>query len=412
MKKFLKAGVISAFLLLCYYLFEPVITWGFGWNALPEYNETQTDTKVTDTVLSDAILKSQIELIKAKKNSQAPAISIAVGLNDEVVWAEARGYKDIATSDLVDTKTMFRIGSVSKAVTSVGLGKLLQQGKLSLDNKVNQYTQYFNNKGITIRQLASHTSGIRNYGTCFCFPIWEYHNNDFYDSIEESVAIFGSDKLLFEPGTSFSYSSYNYTLLSGAMEQVARKPFLNFMEDEVFGPLNMSRTSGDFIDKNIENKATFYEIYENEYKEVFQVDNSNKWAGGGLISTPTDLVKLGNSMLNSTILQRSIVDTLFQAQVLKDRTINPQHYALGWRHNYFNVFDGKEKVDAIHHGGTAAGSTALLILFPKYNLSMALMINKSSSSFQLFDYILPIAEMFITHIKEEPQKEHSPIQKP
>src|SRR5690606_12487415 len=126
----------------------------------------------------------------------------------------------------------FRIGSVSKAVTSVGLGKLLEQEKIRLNDTVGKYVPYFEHPEITIRQLASHTSGIRNYGLCFCFPIWEYYHLKNHNSIEKSVAVFNGDPLRFKPGTSFGYSTYNYTLLSAAMEEASGSKFLRFMTDE------------------------------------------------------------------------------------------------------------------------------------------------------------------------------------
>lgn len=427
MKRIVTGGAVIVFIIICYFLFEPVFVWRAGWQALPDVHNTEPDVTIKDAEWDNEITASQKLLSRFHALSQSPAVSVAVGVGNKLIWAEARGYSDIESGVVADTQTTFRIGSVSKAVTSVGLGKLLEQDMLGLDDSVGKYVAYFGNPGITIRQLASHTSGIRNYGLCFCAPMWEYYSNDIYNSVEKSVAVFGSDALLFEPGTSFSYSTYNYTLLSGVMEKASGQEFLSFMADEVFDPIGMKYTSGDYADSIIENRAKFYEVNDGEYKEVYPVDNSNKWAGGGLISTPSDLVKLGNALLNGAILKKATVDTLFAPQPLADGTMNPQHYALGWRHEIsmmlnpdieqsqpamimdssnllisqprthetVELFDGKKKVRAVHHGGTALGSTALLILFPEYQLSIAMIMNKHSESYQLFDYVVPIAEQFI-----------------
>lgn len=400
MRKTFIGATIIACLVISYFLFEPVFAWAFGWQPLPEVAALGPNTAVQDAAFLSAISKSQKLLSASHALSQSPAVSIAVGMDNKVVWAEARGYRDVQNKIMADTHTRFRIGSVSKAVTSVGLGRLLEKGKLSLDDSVGQYVSYFDHPEITIRQLASHVSGIRNYGLCFCFPIWEYYNLEAQHSIEESVTVFNGDPLLFKPGTSFSYSSYNYTLLSGIMEKASEKNFLAFMKDEVFEPIGIHHTSGDYADSLMENRASSYELSNGEYKEAFRVDNSNKWAGGGLVSTPSDLVKMGNALLSDTFLHKETLDTLFTPQLLADGSINPQNYALGWRHDTFELFEGEKSVQVIHHGGTALGATALLVLIPEYELSIAMIINKSEKSFTLFDDVIPIAEQFISQSQE------------
>lgn len=400
MKKILIGGGIVTFVFLCYYLFQPVFVWATGWQALPEAYLGVSKTGITDAEYSREIAEGQNMLSKYHERLQTPAISIAVGIGNKIIWTEARGYSDVKNKAIADVTTSFRIGSVSKAATSVGLGRLLEQGKIALNDTVGQYVPYFEHPEITIRQLASHTSGIRNYGLCFCFPIWEYYHLKNHNSIEKSVAVFNGDPLRFKPGTSFGYSTYNYTLLSAAMEEASGSKFLRFMTDEVFAPIGMTHTGADYADSVMTDRATFYEISDGEYKEAFPVDNSNKWAGGGLISTPSDLVKMGNALLQNSVLEKETVDTLFKAQQLADGTMNPQYYALGLRHQTFELFEGKNSVQVVHHGGTALGATALLILIPEYQLSIAMVMNRGTESFQLFDYVLPIAELFIARLQE------------
>lgn len=400
MKKTIIGGSVIVISLFCYFLFEPVFVWAFGWKTLPEDRLEQSNLGIEDEEFTEAITKSQQLLSKSHVALQAPAISIAVGMSNKIVWSEASGFSDLENKIAANANTKFRIGSVSKAVTSSGLGKLLENERLRLDDPVGKYLSYFKSPEITVLQLASHTSGIRNYGLCFCFPIWEYYSDDSHQSIEESVEVFNGDPLLFNPGSGFSYSTYNYTLLSAVIEKASEKNFLDFMAEEVFLPVGMSQTSGDYADSLMADRAKLYDIDDGRYKEVFPVENSNKWAGGGLISTPSDLVKLGNALLHNTLLKEETVDTLFSVQKLPDGTANPQNYALGWRNDTFEIFNGKQSVQVVHHGGTALGATALLILLPEYELSLAIVMNKSSESFQLFDHALPIAEQFIAQLEK------------
>ena len=268
-------------------------------------------------------------------------------------------------------------------MTSIGLGVLIQSKKLKPQSLVKDFIPYASPilSEITLEQVASHTSGIRNYDTCFCFPIWEYYNNHEYNSIEESIAVFNNDELLFAPSTDFSYSSYNYTLLSGMMETASEKKFLPFMQEKVFQPLYMTQTKADKQNQNKENTAKFYEVSNEEVKESYEVNNSLTWAGGGFLSTPNDLVKLGNAVLNYRLLDSLTTAKLFEPVKLNSGKINNQNYGMGWRNDMYKTIhkDGRN-VNIIHHGGVAMGSTAMLILIPEYNLTVAVIMNRNAST--------------------------------
>jgi CubicO group peptidase (beta-lactamase class C family) len=397
MKKYLLCSLTIAVLVIAYFLFEPIFVYNFGWKDLPEIKDKPTAGG--DSVFRDAIDEAERIIREARHTLRAPAFSAAVGIEGKAVWREAIGLSNIEHAVTADTTTMFRIGSTSKAVTSVALGKFLEQGKLQLDKPVQYYVPYVAlEKPVTIRQLASHTSGIREYGLCLCFPIWEYYSNDAFETIRESAEVFQHDPLLFEPGTQYSYSTYNTTLVSAALEETGQKKFLPLMHDEVFTPLGMHHTMGDYADSIIAGRATFYEIRNGQYKPVYAVDNSNKWAGGGFLSTPGDLVKLGNGLLSHRILKASTLDTLFMPQKLKDGTHHEEYYALGWRSfPEKKLFDGTRITHIVHHGGTAAGSTAFLVLLPEYKMTVAIMMNRNAEGdFRDFSgYAFKLAEAFI-----------------
>ncbi len=387
MKKLLIGSAIAAVLLLDFFLFEPIFVYNFGWRPFTAEHSHARE------IIYDSSLENSITCARAfledSLTLETPALSVAVGMDGKLVWASASGLANMDDEIEATPATAFRIGSTSKAVTSVGLGILLEQQRLALHDTV---PSEILDQGITISQLASHTSGIRNYGMCLCFPVWEYHNNDAYSSVEEAVAIFRDDPLLFDPGTNFSYSSYNFTALSAVMEHAAGTSFTQFMENNVFRKSGMNNTAFDHQQVSIE-RAEFYDLKEAEYKKAFPVDNSNKWAGGGMISTPSDLVNLGNSILTGEIIKNETFHKLTEPVKLTTGEVNEQNYAIGWRVSELDLLDKKVKV--IHHGGTAAGSTTLWIIIPAYNLTAAIMINRSVEGFPLFDILIPVAEAFI-----------------
>lgn len=392
MKKLIICLVVAVLCLLCYFLLEPIFLYNFGWTPLTKDSDSNTEI-VYDSAFIDPIKQAQT-LLDESIDITTPALSIAVGVNGELVWASSRGFANVKNKIQVTPNTAFRIGSTSKAVTSIGLGILMEQGRLKLNDKVPTSIM---DKSITIKQLASHTSGIRNYGLCFCFPIWEYFNNDKYSSIEEAVDLFVEDPLLFEPGTGFSYSSYNFTALSAAMEMASGVEFTSFMKQMVFLKADMNNT--DFDKQNtLLNKTEFYDMQVNLFKNAYAVNNSNKWAGGGMLSTPTDLVRLGNAILHESIIKKETFEVLTTPVKLKNGEVNEQNYALGWRIGNFDLARTKKSVTIMHHGGTATGSTALWIIIPEFNITAAIMINRSVEDFPLFDMLIPIVDLFITYL--------------
>lgn len=336
-------------------------------------------------------------LLATAEKLDAPGISAAISLNNEVIWAQALGYADIDEEKLASVGTQFRVGSVSKAITSVGLGKMVEDGLVELDQTVQSYVSYFDQDkaDITLRQLASHTSGIRHYQPCFCFPAYESLSNRQFDSMKESVGIFGKDALQFEPGNGFRYSTYGYTLLSAAMEEASGEPFLDYMQSKVFMPLDMTHTSGDWATKDVPERASFYIVRNGKYREAYSVNSSYKWAGGGMLSTPTDLVKMAKALMNDDFLQPTTKAELWEPILLANGEMNPQHYALGWRIGEVAELVPEGNVSIVHHGGTITGSITLLILFPEYNMSIAMMVNRSGSSGELFKPIFELAKVVL-----------------
>ncbi|MET2983814.1 serine hydrolase domain-containing protein [Aureibaculum conchae] len=398
MRKLIRILIPIGLLILCYFLFEPVFTHNFGRTEMPVLDNFQPKTLYSkpSAIRANKIIKE--ELVKLK----TPSLSVAIGRNDSIIWSNSIGYANISKRILADEQTKYRIGSTSKTLTSIGLGVLFQDKILTPNSIVKDHVPYASNElsKLTVEQLASHTSGIRNYGMCLCLPIWEFYDNDEYSSIEESISIFNDDKLLFEPGTDFSYSTYNYNLLSGVIEGASKMNFLDFMQTEVFEPLAMSETMPDRMDNPTDNIAKFYDVEGGKVKEAYKTNSSSKFAGGGFLSTPSDLVKFGNAVLNNKLIDVTTTKMLVEPVVLKNGTVNKQNYGLGWRiDKSTKVFKDNREVNIIHHGGTAMGSTAMLILLPDYNVTVAVAMNKNGKSTDLFDVAYKIAELFVLERK-------------
>ncbi len=389
--------ILSVMVILAYFIFrllEPVFVWNSGWQTLSNSDRSIGEETTIPTDYAAIVAMANKKLDQAITANDFPAISIALGKDGELVWARAAGYRDIDNRIPVTLDTKFRIGSVSKAVSATTAAKLYDEGVLDIDAPIKDLVPYYPQKDfdVTTRQLMSHTAGIRHYGPCLCFPFDEYSNKKHHKSVESSVGVFSKSPLLFEPGTEFSYSSYGFVLASAAMEGASGQTFDRLVETKLTVPLGMKNTIREGLSS--QDFAVPYAIKDGQYKKAFPVDNSNKTAGGGFVSTPTDLVRMTQAILSNDYVRPATRDTLFfTPQKLESGEVNEQSYAFGWRsHLSSETFSEDRKVMISHHGGVAMGGTAFLIMYPEHNLSIAVTVNRQMEGIgELFELVQAIA---------------------
>ncbi len=294
-----------------------------------------------------------------------PGVSAAVGIGGDLVWAEGFGLADLEQQVPVSPSTRFRIGSVSKSLTSAAVGILYERGRLDLDVPIQEYVPDFPKKRwpICLRQLMGNVSGIRDYR-----DEEEMLSTVHYDSILESLQIFAADSLLFQPETSYQYSTFAWDLVSAAVESAAGESFLEFMQREVFVPAGMQETVPDFPSTIVSERANFYQMdADGHLRNAAYVDQSDKWAGGGFLSTPSDLVRFGFAMLDGKLLEPTTVDLLWTPLQLESG--KSTRYGLGW----FVRKLGDQRV--IGHGGKSMGSRTSFMIFPETRMVVAVMTN-------------------------------------
>lgn len=350
----------------------------------PAGTAVASNSRVYESSYAGTIASAHDELDSYRASLVSPSISVAVGVAGKLVWADACGFADIESQTLATPDTVYPIGSVSKPLTGVLTSLLWQQGALDIDTDVRDYVPIFPEKEhtITLRQLLSHQAGIRHYRFSWRPPVFsESALNREFSSTEESLSLFADDALLFEPDTDFEYSTFGYTLVAAAIEGITGQPYIGALQKYVLEPLGMTQTSIDETGYISGGRATDY-VATFSKKAVIRApvtNSSYKWAGGGLVSTPTDLVRLGNAMLDDSLLNEATRNEIFTARGLPSGRLNPQHYGLGWRIGGLVVTDddtGAERIiTLINHGGTRAGSTAILLIVPDHEIVVAMAAN-------------------------------------
>lgn len=348
---------------------------------------TSESYKIQDYSITDSI-DQWAEAFKEKQH--IPGLQLAVMKDDSLVYSNAFGYSDKINKVEANPTTQFRIASVSKTLTSAGLMKLVSQGKIDLNKTVRHYVPSFPQKEhpITVRQLLSHLGGIRDYyGKSLEDEIFvqEHYNNS-----TEAISIFSEDALVVEPGTQFVYSSFGYTLLGAVIESASNQSYLEYMNKDIWKPLNMDFTYGDISDSTMAHKSKFY-FFAGE--EATSYDLSYSYPGGGLVSTSEDLVNFGSALLEDKLLNDAVREQVFETQHTSNGL--PTGYGLGW---YIGGDFNENKV--WYHAGELPSSGSMILVYPEHKLVIALLANSpiiSVTDDGFSDEIQSLGEMIYNH---------------
>ncbi len=301
--------------------------------------------------------------------SGIPGLSIAVSVGGETVWSEGFGYADLEQRVPVWPTTRFRIGSVSKPLTATAVARLYAAGRLDVDAPVQRYVPSFPEKRypITTRALGAHLAGIRHYRGA------EFLNDRHYKTVAEGLTIFARDTLLFEPGAQYSYSSYGWNLISAVVEGASGEDFLTHMRAHVFQPLGLRHTVADHVDSLIYQRTRYYVRDDDGHLlNAPFVDNSYKWAGGGFLSTPEDLLRFANAVVLGDFLPEQARALLFTEQTTK--TGEGVDYGFGW-----GITEDEAGRRVVAHTGGSVGGTTLLAVQPDTGVVVAAVINLSGA---------------------------------
>lgn len=294
-----------------------------------------------------------------------PSISAGILKDGEIVWINGIGKADLENNVLVSNSSLYRIASISKPITAVAVLQLWENGLINLDADARTYIPNFPAKKykFTIRQLLNHTSGIRNYKE------GEFDSKRFYASTDEALKVFAYDSLIYEPGTKYEYTSLGYTLLAAIIEKVSSTSYENYLKENVFLPAGMKST---FIDKQREvilNRVKGYEKNaEGKFVNSALADLSIKVAGGGFLSTTTDLLMFSKALIENRLIKSTTLNMMTSKSKLKNGKLID--YGLG-----FSLSFNGDSLKYFSHNGAGTGFSSLLIIDPRQKTASVHLIN-------------------------------------
>ncbi len=201
------------------------------------------------------------EYLRAKMEETAiPGMAISVIKNNEVILLKGYGYADIDDQTKIDIHTPFNIASISKPILGISLLQLVDQGKLNLDEDINSYLPFridnpkINSNRITVRHLATHTSGINDYYDIDSYAINKDSEISLSDHIKTLLSPEGSlynNAEFFKNtpvGTERDYSNLGAGVAGLVLESISGKNLADFSSEEIFKPLGMENTGWRLAD--------------------------------------------------------------------------------------------------------------------------------------------------------------------
>ena len=302
----------------------------------------------------------------------SPGCAVAVFKDDKILFKRAYGMANLDHDVRLSTSSVFHVASVSKQFTAAAILLLAADGKLSLDDDIRKYLPELPDFGskITIRQLANHTSGIRDQWDLLGLAGWRYSRDLITD--DDVLELLARQKdLNFAPGTRHLYSNSGYTLLAVIVGRASGKTFREFTTERIFAPLGMTNTHfRDAFTEIVKNQAYGYA----PYGQTFRLSTTNFDTAGAtsLLTTVEDMAKWYANFDSGKVGGDKLPVALLDRGVLTDGT--RIDYAFGISHGTYRG------AATVGHGGSDAGYRADFVRFTNPRLGVATLCNIATAN--------------------------------
>lgn len=270
------------------------------------------------------------------------------------------GFKNVSNKTQNDTATIYRIGSLSKPFTAAVILQLAEQRALALKDHVSKFLPaYPRGDSITIEQLLTHSSGVKEY--LAIKAIQQVPDSAPPISMEKLIAYFSNEPLVIRPGKKFTYSNSNYILLSAIIEKITGEKFEHVVRRTIFEPLSMDHSGFDFKHVTDTNKSTGHHNIKKSITIPEDFDSTYAPGCGSMYSTAIDLLRWYRGLYNGKIIEDSTREQAFERR--------KSNYGYGW----FN--EKKQGRKCISHAGGVPGFLANLQFYPADDLCIILLSN-------------------------------------
>lgn len=323
-------------------------------------------------------------------NNNAAAVSVAIYKGGEIVFAEAYGEKVKGEGEPVTPNTLFQLGSTTKMFTGVAALQLVEQGVISLDDKlVNvlpqiQYPgeQALDWQDIGIEHLLTHQSGLRDNSLDIDEPLVDFMTSIYPQEFPQ----------MNPPGLFYNYSNPNWSYLGAVVEELGQQDFAEYVKQNVFEKLGMPRTSvgrsgaiadGDYA-LGYQEQPDGNNAYLTEIGQI-PISTAGYPAGTETWSTPTEQLKMADFLLNgnSDVLDNSLRTEITEAHVSREFGGLPQNYGYGvFVDDGFIQGDNWYPIKVWEHGGNTSAYSSEFFILPEENIAISIMSSGGFTDFR------------------------------
>jgi CubicO group peptidase (beta-lactamase class C family) len=289
-----------------------------------------------------------------------PGAAVLVVRDDRPVLTLVYGLADVEKNIAVTADTNFRLASLTKQFTAMCVLMLVDRGQLSLDQRINDVFADFPEygRGISIRNLLQHTSGLIDYEDFVPedSPV-QVSDSGVLDIMRQQNTVY------FEPGTQYRYSNSGYAVLAMIVEQVSGQSFAEFLRDNIFEPLGMNATVAHQNGiSTVSNRAFGYTVDDSGVSGSDQSPWSAVLGDGGIYSSLNDLFKWDQALYTEQLIPAALFKQV--------QTPNLENYGFGWR---IDDFHGYRRM---YHDGSTSGFRNFIQRFPEHRLTVIALTNR------------------------------------
>ena len=312
-------------------------------------------------------LRRTVDSLVSKALAEGPiaGISVAVVRGRDTVVMKGYGFADIENDVPAAARTVYRIGSITKQFTAADVLKLIEQGHLSLDDSIGRHLPNLPGawRGVKIRYLLNHTSGIPSYTSAG--PRWatKMRLDMPHDSL---IGIVANDPMDFPVGSQWRYNNSGYYLLGMLIERITGKPYGDGLRERQFVPLGMSSTMYCDTRPIIKHRAHGYVVGpDRTLMNAPPLSMGQPFSAGALCSTVGDLVTWQRALASGRVIRPASYRAM----------ITPEGSAIASRYGYGIGRDTIAGHQRIQHNGGINGFNAALQYFPDDSLSVVVLGN-------------------------------------
>jgi len=236
--------------------------------------------------------------------------SVAVLKKGELIYSRTLGFADYGNKTEADENTKYRIGSTTKTFTAVLTLKAVEEGMLSLDDKLDKFFPNIKNaKAIKIEYLLNHRSGIYSLTSEPDFLKWRTETK----TRRQILSIIESGESQFEPNSKAYYSNSNYILLSYLLEDIYGKEYNTILKEKITIPLQLTNTYLDDVINTADKECESYRFVSN-WEAQAETNVSIPLGAGGMVSNPIDLATFIKALFNGDILSSETIEKMKSIQ--------------------------------------------------------------------------------------------------